>query len=111
MSRLDKENLAFGDCGFRNVDCGFAMRGDWEMGDKEMGDKESGRHLEPGTRHPELGTRHLAPGTWNIEHRTLNSVSINKFPYWEICITFVNKNSAGYCKKHVKGLLGNPSGL
>jgi hypothetical protein len=95
MSRMDKENLAFGDWGFRNVDCGFGMRGDWERGDVEMA-------AAP-------GTRHLASGTLN--YRTLNSLSINKFPYWEICITFVNKNSAGYCKKHVKGLLGNPSGL
>jgi len=51
MSRLDKENLAFGDCGFRNVDCGFAMMGDWEMGDWEMGDMEMA----------------AAPGTWHLE--------------------------------------------
>ena len=87
MSRMDKENPTLG----------LGMRVDWEIGD--------GRHGEGcGTWNPALGTRH-------IKHRTLNSVSINKFPYWEICITFVNKNSAGYCKKHVKGLLGNPSGL
>jgi len=66
MSRLDKENLAFGDCGFRNVDCGFAMMGDWEMGDWEMGDMEMA--AAP-------GTWHLEPGTLN--YRTLNSVSIN----------------------------------
>jgi len=51
---MDKENLAFGDCGFRNVDFGL---GRGETGRWETGRWETWRWL-----------RHLEPGTWNPAH-------------------------------------------